>query len=113
MSAIDGQWRCTYVADPEEHDVEEVALITLKDGVVSGEDPHGGIYSGSYTLDGERFEASLDVTSDDPEAITVFPGVPFPLHVDLEGSFTSPDFFSAIATVNGEHELVLNCQRQK
>ena len=111
---IDGVWRVAYsaISDPVgDTDPDEIATLRFEDGAVTGFDPFGGIYEGSYTLINGKLKASLTVRSDDPEAVTVFSGIPFPLSIEVEADYRSPDHFSAVVDVNGTHKLAANCRR--
>src|SRR4051794_40915470 len=109
---IEGRWSAGYSAITSpvgNEDAEEIATLELKDGCISGTDPFGGVYEGKYTLSGERFSATIRVSTTDPDAITVFEGLRFPLDIQADAIYRSPDHFSGTGVVNGSNEIVFNC----
>ena len=114
---IQGIWKASYSAQQElfepDTDPDEQATIILEAGNVTGHDPFGGVYQGSYTLDNEKFKATVKVVSSDDEVTTIFEGLDFPFTLDLSGNYTSPDYFSALGKVIERTELsiVINCRR--
>ncbi|MFN0141402.1 MAG: hypothetical protein ACKVQW_15110 [Pyrinomonadaceae bacterium] len=78
---------------------------------MSGHDPFGGKYSGTYDVVGDTFSTHVTVEKTYEEAITIFKDLDYPLKVELSGKYMSPDFFSAAGKVNDVAELVVNCKR--
>ena len=79
---------------------------------ITGTDPHGGDYSGAYTVDAYgKLSAQIRVRGYDSDAEPILPGVSFPFDLEVEADYRSPDFFSARGSVEG-HELVVNCRRK-
>lgn len=121
MKPLEGRWKARYAQmqrEPfvtEEGGDDEAATIVLSDGMVSGQDPFGGEYSGTYSVQGEHFQARVFVTSRDPTANTIFRGLSFPLELDLSGDHRSPDHFSAVGVVVGQSSqgIVINLTRER
>lgn len=114
MLNMNGTWLANYAALTSpigEPEPDEAATLELSDGRITGKDPWGGIYDGTYTQSGENWSASIEVTTDDPDAITVFDGVAYPLKVEASGQFRSPDYFSGTGLVNNKHQIIFNCKR--
>lgn len=122
-SDIEGTWTASYSARQEffepDTDASEQARINFESGVVTGFDPYGGLYSGNYFLDGEKFSATVTVTvaaaPDDDDVETVFEGLNYPFTLELSGEYLSPDYFSVGGKVVGrpEFEIVINCRREQ
>lgn len=118
-SSIEGNWQVSYSARQEffepDTDVNEQGTINLAFGIVSGFDPFGGLYSGDYSLDDDKFSATVVVTTNDDENETVFAGLNFPFTLEFSGKYLSPDYFSFNGKVVGrqEFEIVISCRRVK
>jgi hypothetical protein len=116
---IDGTWKVRYAVrqqppfTTEEGDEEEAATITLKNSEISGRDPWGYEYSGKYSLTDGRIKASITATPYEQDAGAIFDGVRGQFHLNLEGEFNSPNYFSMRGSVveAPSQEVVINCTR--
>lgn len=116
---IEGNWAVRYARKQddvfvnEDGEPDEVGDVVLEGGNISGGDPWGGKYVGSYNLDGNAISATVVVTSDEVDHPFIFPNVESPFTLELRGEFNSPNYFSLTGLISGqaEHEIVLNCKR--
>jgi hypothetical protein len=118
---IQGKWKVRYSAKQdaifvnEDGEPDEIGLVELIDGSVSGSDQWGGHYSGTYQLDGSKLTALVSVRSDEMDQPFIIDGVSNPFELLLEGEFNSPDYFSMRGFVKDKpgSEIILNCSRVK
>ncbi len=114
---VDGTWIANYSSRAHgsftdiEDEVEKATLV-LKDGNITGSDPRGGSYEGTYSINRATLQITLHVTTDKASTQSIF-GLPFPLDLALRGHYSRPDFISLRGQVAGKlFEIVLNCRRQ-
>jgi len=100
-----GVWKAYYVGQGEaaaEPDLEFCKVNFKESGKLEGFDETGGVYSGYYVVNETIMNIKVHVaTGPHPDNITIFDTLPFPIDVELDGGFTSPNFFSAKGFVNG------------
>lgn len=114
---VEGTWIANYASRAHgsftdvDDEVEKATLI-LANGQITGRDPRGGNYDGTYSLNRATVLMTLNVTTDKAVAQSIF-GLPFPLGLTLRGHYSRPDFISLRGQVAGKpFEIVLNCRRQ-
>jgi hypothetical protein len=114
---IDGVWKAAYapvdVEESEEFDGDRSATLTLREGTIDGYDRYGGIYKGTYKVEAGRFKAKIEVTSEDPEAVTIYEssGVEFPLTVEIDTEYNSTDHVVLKGTLNGSFPIIGQAER--
>lgn len=114
----DGVWKVRYMVRSqspftnEEGDPDEVGTVYLQNGKISGQDPWGSEYSGEYSLNGEKITAVVKVSAYDSTSVSTF-GVKYPYHFDLQGNYSSPNYFSMTGKMieDSSKEIVLNLTR--
>ncbi len=114
MIDMNGVWRAAYAAvdgGRDDGDADEMATLELKDGLLTGNDPFGGSYSGKYSVVGNNISIELTVENGYEEAETVFEDLDFPLQIKFSGRIDSPDYVSMVGCVNDQHDIAINCRR--
>ncbi len=116
---IEGKWKVRYALaqeapfSNEEGDIEEVGEVVFNNGSVLGNDPHGGVYSGTYSFLNNQIRATVLVSTLEEDSESIFENVAFPFNLELEGEFNTPNRFSMTGKVleNEIHKIILNCER--
>ena len=106
---ISGEWEVSYRNSGGEMLTDKVGSIKARDGKLSGNDPFGGTYAGTYEFDGRLFSGSIDVTAL-PEAVHI---ETFGQAHRLEfiGTHASPDYFTLAGIADGRVPVMLYCSR--
>ena len=114
---IEGTWIANYASRAHDSSTDiddevEKATLVFENGQITGHDPHGGKYDGTYSLNRATLQMAVNITTDDPGAISIF-GLQPPLALNLRGHYSRPDFISLRGQVAGKpFDIVLNCRRQ-
>ena len=107
--SVNGVWDVPYSpGDDTDSDLDDPAgsaILTLKDGSVTGSDPFGRVYDGRYELGpGGAFRAEISVTPDREDAVPPYGeyGVRFPVRVTIDAEYRGADHMPFRGMINGK-----------